>query len=106
MVADIRAFSNNELLTSVISVFMPLTLPFTHLTHYFSGDLGTLLLGIPYYACNATKVARETTVLIIINFFFTKLWCEYLTVGVPVWVLVYGVPDTFYYTVFIKCYFH
>ena len=50
---------------------MPTTLSFTHtlppqLTHYFSGDLGTLSLGIPYHTCNATKVARETTVF----FFF------------------------------------
>ena len=49
---------------------MPTTLSFTHtlppqLTHYFNGDLGTLSLGIPYHACNATKVARETT-----GFFF------------------------------------
>ena len=30
-----------------------------HLTHYFSGDLGTLSLGIPYHTCNATKVATS-----------------------------------------------
>ena len=52
---------------------MPTTLSFTHtlppqLTHYFSGDLGTLSLGIPYHTCNATKVARETTVF----FFFLQ----------------------------------
>ena len=35
----------------------------------FSGDLGTLSLGIPYHTCNATKVARETTAF----FFFSKL---------------------------------
>ena len=51
---------------------MPTTLSFTHtlppqLTHYFSEDLGTLSLGIPYHTCNATKVARETTVFV---FFF------------------------------------
>ena len=46
---------------------MPTTLSFTHtlppqLTHYFSGDLGTLSLGIPHHTCIATKVARETTI--------------------------------------------
>ena len=61
---------------------MPTTLSFTHtlppqLTHYFSGDLGTLSLGIPYHTCNATKVARETTVflfffLFLFLFFFFK----------------------------------
>ena len=40
----------------------------SHLTHYFSGDLETLSLGIPYHTCNATKVARESTVF----FFLTK----------------------------------
>ena len=53
---------------------MPTTLSFTHtlpphLTHYFSGDLGTLSLGIPYHTCNATKVARKTTVFV----FFCKV---------------------------------
>ena len=60
---------------------MPTTLSFTHtlppqLTHYFSGDLGTLSLGIPYHTCNATKVARETTVFVFVLFcfvFFSKL---------------------------------
>ena len=57
---------------------MPTTLPFTHtlppqLTHYFSGDLGTLSLGIPYNTCNATKVARETTGFFFFFFFFSKL---------------------------------
>ena len=52
---------------------MPTTLSFTHtlppqLTHYFSGDLVTLSLGIPYHTCNARKVARETTVFFL--FFF------------------------------------
>ena len=57
---------------------MPTTLSFTHtlsphLTHYFIRDLGTLLLGIPYHTCNATKVARETTVFLCMCF-FSKLW--------------------------------
>ena len=51
---------------------MPTALSFTHTvpphpTHYFSRDLGTLSLGIPYHTYNATKVARETAV-----FFFWK----------------------------------
>ena len=55
---------------------MPTTLSFTHtlppqLTHYFSGDLGTLSLGIPYHTCNATTVAKETTVFFV-RFFFPK----------------------------------
>ena len=57
---------------------MPTTLSFTHtlsphLTHYFIRDLGTLLLGIPYHTCNATKVARETNVFLCMCF-FSKLW--------------------------------
>ena len=42
----------------------------------FSGDLGTLSLGIPYHTCNATKVARETTVFCFffcVCFFFQNL---------------------------------
>ena len=52
---------------------MPTTLIYTHsplpphLTHYFSGYLGTLSLGIPQHTCNATKIAGKTTV-----FFFCK----------------------------------
>ena len=60
---------------------MPTTLSFTHtlppqLTHYFSGDLGTLSLGIPYHTCNATTVARETTVFFVCFFFqnLTSHW--------------------------------
>ena len=55
---------------------MPTTLIYTHsplpphLTHYFSGYLGTLSLGIPWHTCNATKVAGKTTV-----FFFAKIFC-------------------------------
>ena len=54
---------------------MPTTLPFTHIlpphpTHYFSGDLGTLSLGIPYYTSNATKVAKQTLVFLL--FFVIK----------------------------------
>ena len=49
---------------------MPTTLSFTHilpphLTHYFSGDLGTLSLGIPYCTCNATKVAKQSIVFLL-----------------------------------------
>ena len=49
---------------------MPTTLPFTHilpphLTHYFSGDLGTLLLVIPYCTCNAPKVAKQIIVFVV-----------------------------------------
>ena len=56
---------------------MPTTLSFTHtlppqLTHYISGDLGTLSLGIPHHTCIATKVARETTI-----FFFQSHDAEY-----------------------------
>ena len=70
---------------------MPTTLSFTHtlppqLTHYFSGDLGTLSLGIPYHTCNATKVARETTGFFFV--FFFQSYGGYLTVAVPFWVLV------------------
>ena len=32
---------------------------------------GTLSLGIPYHTCNATKVAKETTIFFLM-FFFTK----------------------------------
>ena len=50
---------------------MPTTLSFTHtlppqLTHYFSGDLRTLSIGIQYHTCNATKVARETTSVLLL----------------------------------------
>ena len=50
---------------------MPTTLSFTHtlppqLTHYFSGDLGTLSIRIQYHTCNATKVARETTSVLLL----------------------------------------
>ena len=79
---NIGGFSNN--LTTIINQFylfvsLPKTLSFTHtlpshLTHYCSGDLGTLSLGIPYHTCNATKVARETTVFFLLVFFFAKLW--------------------------------
>ena len=31
--------------------------------------MGTLSLGIPYHTCNATKVARETTVFFFVFFF-------------------------------------
>ena len=73
---------------------MPTTLSFTHtlplqLTHYL--DLGRYVsLGIPYHTCNATKVARETTVFLFFLFvcFFSKandnlkslaeLACEYI----------------------------
>ena len=54
---------------------MPTTLSFTHtlppqLTHYFSGDLGTLSLGIPYHTCNATKIAREKLLFFVVVVFF------------------------------------
>ena len=57
---------------------MPTALSFTHTvpphpTHYFSRDLGTLSLGIPYHICNATKVARETTVFFFENLNFLNL---------------------------------
>ena len=75
---NIGGFSNN--LTTKINQFylfvsLPKTLSFTHtlpshLTHYCSGDLGTLSLGIPYHACNATKVARETTVFFFVCLFY------------------------------------
>ena len=49
---------------------MPTTLSFTHtlppqLTHYFSGDLGTLSLGIPYNTCNAQRLLEK-----LLFFFF------------------------------------
>ena len=65
---NIGGFSNNLTINQFyLSVSLPKTLSFTHilpshLTHYCSGDLGTLSLGIPYHTCNVTKVARETTV--------------------------------------------
>ena len=51
---------------------MPTTLSFTHtlppqLTHYFSGDLGTLSLGIPYNTCNAQRLLEK---LLFFFFFF------------------------------------
>ena len=63
---NISAFSNNLTINQFYLFFLPTTLSFTHtlpphLTHYFSGDLGTLSLGIPYHTCNTTKAARETT---------------------------------------------
>ena len=70
---NIGGFSNNLTINQFyLFVSLHKTLSFTHtlrshLTHYCSGDLGTLSLGIPYHTCNATKVARETTV-----FFFYK----------------------------------
>ena len=93
---NIGGFSNN--LTTIIKQFylfvsLPKTLSFTHtlpshLTHYCSGDLGTLSLGIPYHTSNATKVARETSVFFLFVFFFLQSYGGYLTVGVPFWVLV------------------
>ena len=52
---------------------MPTTLSFTHtlppqLTHYFSGDLGTLSLGIPYNTCNAQRLLEK----LLFFFFFFK----------------------------------
>ena len=70
---NISSFSNNLFIKQFyLFVSLHKTLSFTHtlrshLTHYCSGDLGTLSLGIPYHTCNATKVSRETTV-----FFFHK----------------------------------
>ena len=57
---------------------MPTTLSFTHIppphfTHYFSGALGTLLLGILCHPCNATKAARETTLFFFENLNFLNL---------------------------------
>ena len=72
---NIGGFSNNLTINQFyLFVSFHKTLSFTHtlrshLTHYCSGDLGTLSLGILYHTCNATKVARESTVF----FFFTKL---------------------------------
>ena len=69
---NIGGFSNNLTINQFyLFVSLPKTLSFTHilpshLTHYCSGDLGTLSLGIPYHTCNVTKVARETAVF----FFF------------------------------------
>ena len=53
---------------------MPTTPSFTHtlppqLTHYFSGDLGTLSLGIPYNTCNAQRLLEK----LVFFFFFSKL---------------------------------
>ena len=52
----------------------------------FSGDLGTLSLGIPYHTCNATKVARETTVFFF--FFFFKA-CNYVS---GIWIFPLPIP--------------
>ena len=71
---NIGAFSNYLTIlivkTNFICFYAYNTLIYTHPPSppypLFSGDLGTLSLGIPYHTCNATKVARETTVF----FFF------------------------------------
>ena len=76
---NIGGFSNNLTINQFyLFVSLPKTLSFTHilpshLTHYCSGDLGTLSLGIPYHTCNATKVARETTFFCFCFCFFTKV---------------------------------
>ena len=66
---------------------MPTTPSFTHtlppqLTHYFSGDLGTLSLGIPYNTCNAQRLLEK---LLFFFFFFqsykmdSSMWTETAT---------------------------
>ena len=77
---NISAFSNN-LTINQFYLFLCLqhshlhkTLP-PHLTHYFSGDLGTLSIGIPYHIYNTTKVARGTTGF----FFFVVVVVAFLT---------------------------
>ena len=67
------------LLTNFICFYAYNTLIYTHPPSppypLFSGDLGTLSLGIPYHTCNARKVARETTVsffCFVLFFFFSR----------------------------------
>ena len=50
------------------------------LTHYFSGDLGTLSLGIAYHTCNATKVARYIHCSLFFFFFFHKAISDHLLI--------------------------
>ena len=76
----IGAFSNN---LTIDQFYLFLCLQHSHLythtlppqlTHYFSGDLGTLSLGIPYHTCNATKIAREKLLFFFCCCFFQSKW--------------------------------
>ena len=69
---NIGAFSNY---LTINQFYLFLCLQHSHLHTPSLPNLGTLSLGIPYHTCNATKVARETTVFFCFFLFFFQSCC-------------------------------